>query len=68
MTSLLKGQTPHWAKVLVPERRMCKTQAGQKGLSTQKACVEDRPLHYVFGEETGKIYSSIRVLVVRGLR
>ena len=54
--------------MLVPERRVYKTQAGWKGLSTQKACVEDCPLHYMFGEETGKIFSSIRVLVVRGLR
>ena len=54
--------------MLVPERRVCKTQAGRKGLSTQKACIEDHPLHYVFREETGKIFSSIRVLVVAGLK
>lgn len=28
----------------------------------------DHPLHYAFREETGKIFSSIRVLVVGGLK
>lgn len=63
---LLSGQTHQWAKVPAPEKRVGKAKAGRKGSSTQQARIEDHTPCHVLGEETSKIFSSARALVLKG--
>lgn len=54
---LSSGQTHHLVKVPIPEGRIDKNKARQRGSSTQQACIGDHPACQLLGKETNKIMS-----------
>lgn len=54
---LSSGQTHYWVNVPIPEGRVDKNKARQRGSSVQQACIGDHPVSQLLGEVTSKIMS-----------